>query len=402
MREHQDLQKGVVWMIYGGAAQSEAIKGELSPRLVSSNIKFGFKLILELLKKESGKNILISPSSVAAALAMTYNGAGGKTQQDMAATLELQGMSLEEVNHANAALKAALEEINSKVQLVLANSLWANKDIPFKLDFMQRNQEFYHADIANLDFSNPGAAQIINGWVSKKTGGKIKEIVEPPIDPLTILVLINAIYFKGKWSVPFEKANTKDGVFTLPGGKQKKVPMMSQSGDYLYFKGEDFQAVSLPYGDGRISMYIFLPDRNISLDEFQGKLSFDNWNDWMSQFHIMKGSIALPRFKIEYDAKLNDTLKTLGMAIAFDENRADFTGMCPFPPGIVYIGKVMHKTFMEVNEEGTEAAAATSVEMKALSISTSFTMIVDRPFFCAIRDNKTKSVLFMGSIVVPE
>ena len=394
---------GLVLLCFVGYTKARESNKVVDGRLVSANTKFGFKLFAEIVKQDAGKNIFISPSSVAFALAMTYNGAGGETQRAMARTLELQGINLEEVNRANAALKITLENLDPKVQLVIANSLWAGKGIIFKPEFMKRNKNFYEAEVENLDFNDPSASSIINAWVSRKTNKKIEKIVDDPIDPLTVLFLINAIYFKGNWTVEFDKIKTKEGIFTLLDGTKKKHPMMSQSGDYRYFRGQNFQAVSLPYGDGRMSMYIFLPDKNSSLKEFYQSLNVGNWERWMLRFREMQGDIVLPRFKLKYEANLNDTLKVLGMEVAFDDKRANFGNMCPISVNAnVFIKKVKHKTFVEVNEEGTEAAAVTSVEMVLTGIRKRFRMVVDRPFFCAIRDDKTGTVLFMGSIVEPK
>lgn len=225
------------------------------------------------------------------------------------------------------------------------------------------------------------------------------------IDPEIILFLINAIYFKGQWQVEFEKNKTKDDVFKLAGGHQKKLPMMFQSGRYNYHKGEDFQAVALPYGTGRVSMYVFLPDEHRTLDQFERDLTPGNWESWMRDFRVVPGDLTLPRFKIEYEADLNDILKALGMAEAFDPMRANFSGIAePNLGDRIYISRVKHKTFAEVNEEGTEAVAVTSVEMGLTSVpqpQEKFIMKVDRPFFFAIRDNGTGVVLFMGSVADP-
>jgi serpin B len=369
-------------------------------RLVAANTRFGFKLFSEIAKQDAGKNVFLSPFSVAMALAMTYNGACGKTQRAMADALELQGMSLQEINEANAALRAAMESIDPQVQLAVANSLWLKQGEMFKLEFIKRNRDFYAAEASNL----PDDPIVINAWVSAKTGGKIKDIIDH-IDPLTILILLNAIYFKGKWAVQFDKTITQNGTFTLSDGTHIKHPMMFQSGRYMYYRGKGFQAVSLPYSTGRVSMYIFLPEQDSSLTEFQKSLTGVHWDKWMSRFCETKGDIVLPRFQVRYEIKLNDALIALGMASAFSKDHADFRNMCPIPPTPnVYIALVKHKTFVEVNEDGTEAAAATAVVMKALGTfqEERFHMIIDRPFFCAIRDNETGTLLFMGSIVDPQ
>ncbi|MGF1937255.1 MAG: serpin family protein [Nostoc sp. ChiQUE02] len=371
-------------------------------RIVESSNKFGFKLFSEVLKDDKGeKNVFISPSSVAIALAMTYNGASGSTQQAMAKTLELQGMNLPEINSSYAAaLKQLLDNSDAKVQLNIANSLWANQDVSFAPDFLKKTQDFYQAKVSNLNFKDAAASSIINNWVKENTKGKIAKIVET-IEPNQVLFLINAIYFKGNWSNKFDKSQTAQYPFYITSGRRKQHPMMSQKGDYRYYESEQFQAVSLPYGkDGKVSFYIFLPKQNSNLKAFYQNLNVENWEKWMTQFKKQEGFIRLPRFKTEYDITLNDALKTLGMGEAFS-NKANFSGM-----GKNFaISQVKHKTFVEVNEEGTEAAAATSVGIVATSLRDEpepFRMIVDRPFFCAIRDNQTGSLLFMGSIIEPQ
>ncbi|MGH8000114.1 MAG: serpin family protein [Brasilonema sp.] len=370
-------------------------------KLVAANTKFGFKLFSEILKTDADKNVFVSPSSVAIALAMTYNGASGSTQQAMAKALELQGLSLEQINSSNAVLKKFLENPDPKVQLTIANSLWVNQNFSLKPEFLQTNQEFYKAEVSNLDFSDSGSPAIINNWVKEKTNGKIDKIVEE-ITPDQVLFLINAIYFKGSWTEKFDKNTTANYPFNLISGEQKQHPMMSQTGDYKYYETEEFQAASLPYGDnGRISFYIFLPKQNSSLTAFYQNLNPENWEQWMTKFSTRKGFIRLPRFKMVYNIELNQALKALGMEEAFSK-KADFSAMSEEK---LFIGGVQHKTFVEVNEEGTEATAVTSVVILTTSVQLKqepFQMIVDRPFFCAIRDNQTGSVLFMGSIVKPE
>jgi serpin B len=373
----------------------------VNSQFVDANTKFGFKLFSEILKQDSKKNVFVSPTSVAIALSMTYNGADGETQQAMAKALELQGVSLQDINQGNDTLKATLENADPAVQLSIANSLWAKQGIGFKPDFLQRNQQFYGAKVTELDFGKPDAPKIINNWVKENTRGKIDQIVQQ-IQPDDVLFLINAIYFKGKWTKEFDKSQTTERPFYLSDGTQKQHPMMSQSGRYRYYENENFQAVTLPYGTERLSLYVFLPRENTSLDAFQQQLAVENWQQWMNQFQLRRGSIQLPRFKFEYDIQLNTALKSLGMEAAFDGSRANFSNMTS---ASVKIDEVKHKTFVEVNEEGTEAAAATSVRATLTSArmpEEPFQMVVDRPFFCAIRDNQTGTVLFMGSIREPK
>ena len=365
--------------------------------VISANTLFGFNLFSELVREDAGKNVFISPLSISIALGMTYNGAAGKTQEAMAKALELKGMKLEKINPGYAGLMKDLKSSDPRVELLIANSLWARREVEFEPDFLKRNKEFYKARITTLDFADPGSPGVINKWVSENTKGEIKKIVEQ-IDPQTVMFLINAIYFRGKWSCEFDKSRTKDDIFYLLDGTEKSVPMMSQSGRYQYYRGKGFQAVSLPYGDGRMSMYIFLPDEGSSLSDFLAGLNRENWGKWLPLFHYMEGDIRLPRFKLEYEKSLNNALESLGMGIAFDPGKADFRGMSDTT---LYIQSVLHKAVVEVNEEGTVAAAVTSVMMGITSVPERFTFIVNRPFFFAIHDNQTNSLLFMGAVVKP-
>ncbi len=373
---------------------------QINPKLVDANTRFGFKLFSEILKQDKTKNVFISPSSVAIALSMAYNGANGETQQAMARALELNGMSLQELNQANGELKALLQNPDPKVQLAIANSLWARQGVSFKPEFMQRNQQYYSAEITNLNFSDPKAPSVINAWVSDKTRGKIDGIIDS-ISPDDVMFLINAIYFKGSWTHPFDQKLTADKPFTRLDGSQKSVPMMAQTGEYRYLETDQFQAVSLPYGAGkRMSMYILLPKSGFSLTNFYPSLTANNWQQWVKQFRTRQGSIQIPRFKLEYNVELKNALSALGMAAAFDRSKSDFSGISSYK---TWIDQVKHKTFVEVNEEGTEAAAVTSIGIRATSamLDEPFRFVVDRPFFCAIRDNQSGTVLFMGAIVDP-
>jgi len=372
-------------------------------KMARAYTKFGFDLYSKIVQARSDENILTSPASVAIALAMTYNGAAGETERAMATTLGLGDIDLQEVNDANKSLISELEKAIEKVELNIANSLWARKGLSFKQDFLSGNERYFGADVSFLDFTDHASPSVINGWVKEKTKGKIDEIVNS-IAGDAILFLINAIYFKGSWTKEFDKEKTKEEPFHVPGGTTKKIPMMRQSGNYLYLENSDFQAISLPYGDKRMSMFVFLPAKEANLKAFHESLTAENWATWMAGFHMRDGQILLPRFKIEFETKLKDVLIDLGMGDAFHSRRADFSRMITHPEENAYIHDVIHKTFAEVNEEGTEAAAVTSVEMRLTSVQVReepFRMVVDRPFFFAIRDSRTGLVLFTGSVVNP-
>lgn len=370
----------------------EAVEDPDVSSVASANTRFGFKLLQDLREREPGGNIFISPLSISIALTMTYNGAAGETERAMAEVLEIDRLDLSTINNSNKALRNSLDTPDPKVEISIANSIWYRQGIAFNPDFLERNRSFFEAEIASLDFSSPQATEMINEWVNTNTNGKIEKIVDR-INPQTLLFLINAIYFKGNWQDEFDPSRTQQGIFHLSNGSEQRVQMMRREGEYPYLRGENFEATSLPYGDGQMSMYIFLPDRNSNLNKFMRTLNEANWEDWLSQFQDRQQEMVLPRFKLEYEVRLNDTLEALGMGIAFGGS-ADFSGMGPN----LFISEVRHKTFVEVNEEGTEAAAVTAV-VGVKSLPPSFR--VDRPFFFTIYDAETQTILFMGTVTEP-
>jgi serine protease inhibitor len=368
------------------------------PALTAANNRFGFLLYRELLK--GGENILISPVSVALALSMAYNGTDGETMKAMAEVLQVPAMELEQLNKSNLALLYFLRTADSKVKLDIANSVWMRKGFPFDQDFVSRVQKHYLASARELDFDDPKAADTINKWVKDSTRGLIPKIIEGSINPLTIMYLINAVYFQGEWTRKFEKGQTRDGDFYGADGTVQ-VPMMYQAGRFDYYRGQGFQALRLPYGqEKRMAMYVFLPDAGVGLDAFQQSLTADSWEKWLPAFAEAEGTISLPRFTLEYEESLVKALRLLGMERAFDPGRADFSRMVPRDVrDDVHISDVKHKSFIRVDESGTEAAAVTSVTVGVTSMPMyDFQMDVNRPFFYAIHDAETGSILFMGSV----
>ena len=388
--------------IFGDEGQDEPETVSIDTNVVTANTQFGFDLFNDIRKIEEDKNIFISPLSISIALAMTLNGASGETEQAMTNTLHLQGLGSELINTGYAGLRQALQVADPKVTLAIANSLWARQNVPFKQDFLQRNTEYFGATVSTLDFTDPNTLTTINQWVNTNTNGKITKILDE-INSDAVLFLINAIYFKGRWQTEFDPLRTRDGTFHLATGDEKQIPMMTRTGDYAYYENyeEKFQAISLPYGDGRMSMYIFLPNRESDLNTFLEGLDTKNWKNWVSQFNEQEVFLSIPKFKLEYKKTLNKPLQSLGMDIAFVPWAADFSRMADLEVlrGNLYIGDVLHKAVVEVNEEGTEAAAVTSVEIRVTSAPPAF--MANRPFFFAIRDNETKTVLFMGTVVDP-
>ena len=365
---------------------------------------FDIRLMHKMAAERADKNLLLSPYSVSTALKMAMLGANGETKQAMATTLDVSGTSPQEVQKHVKSVMDSLRNPGGSTQLAIANALFGAKNIKFKPEFLKDNKTFYSADATPVDFSkNEETVGIINSWVKQQTRGKIPTILGK-VSPRDVLYLVNAIYFKGKWQEPFQKEQTKKEKFNLLDGTKKDVDMMHAWRKMSYMETPEFQAVDLPYADGRLSLTVFLPKKQSSLKLFETKMSKDSWSNWMKQFHSLQGHLGMPRFKIEDNMMLKDALSAMGMAVAFDPQKANFKRMTDISENI-YISKVIHKTFMEVNEEGTEAAAVTAIGMEMTSARVDpvkpFEMVLNRPFFIALRDKKTDSVLFMGHVVKP-
>ncbi len=359
---------------------------------------FGLDLYLKESSASPQANVFISPVSVALALAMTFNGAAGTTAEAMAAVLNIAGMPVDAVNVDNRKLIGDLGGIGPDIDLFIANSIWLKKQFAFKDLFRKRSRDNFKAEIFPLT-----TADAINAWVKDHTGGRIEDIVKE-ISPDDIAYLVNAIYFRGKWETEFDPAKSYTDSFHRAGGGDKKVRMMKRKGFFAYAENDLFQAIRIPYIGSRTGMYIFLPAEGQGLELFRKKLDPDSWTEWAGSLRSREGLIEMPVFKAQYESKLNGSLSAMGMKIAFGR-RADFSNMCEVTGGTVYIDEVIHKTFIEVNEEGTEAAAATSVGMKLTSVQRGpepFRMTVDRPFFFTIVDDQTGIMLFAGSIGDPQ
>ena len=382
-----------------GPGASEAAAPKVDSRLVEAQNRFGFDLLRELTTHDAGDNVLISPTSIGLALAMTYNGAAGETARAMAETLHLGQLSLDEVNQACADLMTALGNPGPDVELALANSLWPDDAADLSPAFLERIDAHYGTRVFVLDLADPGTPSILNAWVRAATRDKITDIVKPgDLDAATVLVLLNALYFKGDWTHPFTPRATNDADFTLMDGGKVTVPMMYQQANFGYFEDDKLQAVELPYGTGRLAMYVLLPKAESSLVELQAALTEDAWADWMGSFSEHLVNLHLPRFELEYESLLNEPLTALGMGMAFDPTLADFS---PMGSGDIWIELVRHKSVVEVNEKGSEAAAGTIVIMEQSLPGRMAQMNVNRPFLFAIRDTVTGTVFFLGRILDP-
>jgi serine protease inhibitor len=369
-------------------------------KLVEADNSFGLKLFKEINAEETDSNVFISPLSISMALGMTYNGARGSTEEAMRTTLEFGDLSMGEINESYKSLIELLRGIDSDVEFNIANSIWYRDDYTFEQDFFERCRDYFDARVKALDFSqNVAAKDTMNNWVDENTNGKIEEIVDY-VDPINdVMFLINAIYFNGTWTYQFDKEDTRDDIFYLPGGSTKECKMMNIEEEFKYFADSLLQAIDIPYGNGNYSMTVILPREGKDIDLLIAGLTQEKWNEWMNSLSEQTLTLFFPKLKLEYEIKntLKKALSDLGMDIAFDPYNANFTGM--YEPGEIYIDRVIHKTFLKVDEEGTEAAAATVVAVVVTSVG--LTMSVNRPFLFAIRENHSGTILFIGKMVEP-
>jgi len=361
---------------------------------------FALRLFQSLAAGKPGKNLILSPISVAIALAMVRLGARGETLEAFDQVLDLTDTAPEERDRRYQELAAALVTPTAGVELSLANSLWLAETETFREEFLGACQEQYQATPERLSFRlAKAAAARINAWVKEATRDKIAKIVEPDDLSDALLVLLNSMYFKGSWRVPFDPARTGNDDFFLATGERRSLPLMRRSGKMEYWEEESCQVVLLPYGRGRFHFLVALPREGVNLDEFVANLDGPALTRWFHNPSPQDGVLALPRFTLEGESLgLVPALSALGLAAAFG-GAADFGGISP---GALAISKVQHRAMMEVNEEGTVAAAVTAIVMtRGLSTRPSFTMVVDRPFLCGILDAETDLPLFLASVWVP-
>jgi serpin B len=371
-------------------------------QLVAANNRFAFSLFREIARQESaGKNLFVSPVSVAMALGMTVNGAAGATRDSMLRALELSGLSMGEVNAGYRGVIDLLRGLDRNVAFTLANSIWYRTGITPGQAFLDDTRTYFDADVRALDFSSPTAVRTINDWVSAQTNGKIPQIVDSPIPADVFMYLINAIYFKGNWTQRFDRALTRNANFHLLDGGLVLSPAMTHgiAAEALYYAGDGVTIVDLPYGGRAWSMTIVLPRSAAEADSLAAGLTAERWDGWMAALDSTDVFVTMPKFTLRYDLEMKAVLTALGMGIAFVPDVADFTRL--LPSGHAYISKVKHKTFVDVYEEGTEAAAVTSVEMGVTSAPLELRVVVDRPFLVAIRERLTGTVLFLGRIMDP-
>ena len=377
--------------------------------VIEASNAFGFAMLAQLFSSEPGHNLFTSPLSAHAALSMALTGARDSTLDAMSEALGYgagdAGLSIEAISQSYAGLSDLLLDLDPRVELAIGNAVWLDEGFPFRDAWVTDVGEAFGAHVEAVDFTDPAVPGAINDWVDGATEGRIPEMVES-LDPNEVLMLLNAIYFKGQWTDQFDPDDTRDALFTLPDGSTKTVRMMMRGeGELDVYRGPEALVADLPYGGGAFRFTVVLPPEGGSLADLVADLDAARWNTWMAGLAEDDVPVHLPRFTLEWEKELKDALESLGMGIAFVAGRANFGGMLaddfdPQVPGSdLHITRVKQKSFLAVNEEGTEAAAATSVGIGVTSAP--IPVVVDRPFLLAIRERLSGTIFFLGAIVDP-
>jgi serine protease inhibitor len=367
-------------------------------QVAAANNDFAMRLLKDVAAREADPNLLLSPLSASMALGMTMNGAEGATWDSMRDALGFGALDEAAVNSSYRGLIAQLHARDAKVEFRLANSIWYRKGFTVKPAFLDAASANFAARVSALDFADPGAPKTISKWAEDQTGGRIKDLVES-IDSNDVMFLVNAVYFKAPWSMPFHPQATRPADFTRSNGTKMQVPTMSGDGIYSYMSNSDVQVVELMYGDSSYSMVLVAPSQpGRTLASLTSSLTSAQWSSWMNALKPGRIMLTMPKFKFDYDITMNDALSALGMGIAFDSRNADFDRINDERDDL-YISKVRQKAFIDVHELGTEAAAATSITVSVTSLPPSVNF--DRPFLFAIRERSSGAVLFAGRVGDP-
>ena len=376
--------------------------GGKSAQLIEADNAFGLELFKKIRQSSESENIMISPLSVSLALGMAYNGAGGDTKTEMEEAMKLNGLTPDQINNSYKLLVSALQSLDKDVVFEIANAIYYMSGFSVKQNFRDLNSTCYDAEIDDLDFSGPTALETINGWVAEKTHDKIMKILDE-LSPDDRMVLLNAIYFYGTWTRRFDEDGTKMNRFTKNDGTIKDVPMMHKEDKLQYTTNNVFSAIQLPYGTGQYNMVVILPEQGNTSEDIINELDAENWKNWSSGFeekeHVV---VTMPRFKFGFETSLKEVLKEMGMKKAFSDMEADFSGISDIP---LFISKAIHKTYIDVNETGTEAAAVTALVISATSTGNEPPKIyftADHPFVFAITEKNTDAILFIGEVQNPE
>lgn len=367
--------------------------------LLDANTDFAFRFFSQVCNTEDEKpNVFVSPLSASLCLSMITNGASGNTLTEMQDVLGFpaSSFSLDDLNNYNQKLTTALLDLDNTTQLGIANSIWVKQGFKVYDSFVNVNKQMYDAQVQELDFTSSTAKDVINRWCAEQTNDCIKEVIKV-IPENARMYLLNALYFKGIWASQFEKSATQQENFTNSDGTQQKVNMMNQTEMFNYTQNSTFSIAELPYGNEAFSMAILLPSGGKTLNESLSELTSENWKEWNSNMAGKQLQVKLPRFKVEYDKTLIDDMIAMGVKDAFDGNKADFSKMSAAE---LYVGVLQQFTYINVDEEGTEAAAVTVGGMldSAVGLPVTIPFYVDSPFAFMIKEKSTGAILFMGKV----
>jgi serine protease inhibitor len=361
-----------------------------------ANTSFGLSLLQQVHATEAKSNVLLSPLSASMALGMALNGADGTTFDAMRRTLGFADLQQQQINEAYRGLIAQLRARDRSVEFRLANSVWHERTFQVKQPFLTAARDYFSAEVAALDFRSPSAPQTISQWAERETGGRIKNLVDR-IDPLDRMILVNAVYFKAPWTMPFEPNATSNGAFTRADGSTVQTPLMRADRGFLHYQDNDVQMVELLYADSAFSMVLIAPRTGHRLDALIASLTPQRWDQLIARLERQRLMLTLPKFRFEYELEMKQVLSAMGMGIAFQPRQADFTRIADVDD--LHISRVKQKAFIDVHELGTEAAAATSVTVGVTSMPPE--MKFDRPFVFAIRERSSGTLLFVGRIGDP-
>jgi serine protease inhibitor len=368
--------------------------------MVKSDQQFAIEFFANVFNEEAAeldKNFMISPLSLSMALAMTWNGADGETKAVMQKVLKLDGYTYQEVNEYYEKLREALLKTDPSTKLAIANSIWTNKNIKIKDDFIRLNNEYFNSTVESVDFSDANSVKLMNKWAADNTNNLITHVLDKT-NPNALMYLMNALYFKGIWTSEFNSRNTSSKPFYSEDGQTKNVDMMHQKSSFNYNENQTMQIVELPYGNQAFSMIVLLPKEGNKLADVTQELQNSNsWGNLVSGLRSTQVDLYLPKFKTEYSRVLNDVLEKMGMGIAFEPGAADFSRMTDAD---AFISFVEQFTYINTDEVGTEAAAVTvvGIELTSYQPDRTATFNANRPFIYIIRENSTGSILFMGAV----
>lgn len=370
--------------------------------------KLSLKIISEIYKNNKNTNIFISPLNIASGINMIYNGSEGKVKTEIENIMSYNNIELSTLNESNNILKRLIENQDYKVKVKIANSIWFKNNLNLNDNYSKTIKSYYQANLEQLDFDNKSSIDRINSWFDWNTQGKIKKVIEN-IDKEDVMILINAMYFKGDWKEKFDTSQTKNGTFFLEKDKSIETPMMSlNTKSANYMEEEKYKALKLYYGDGKFSMSIFLPNEESNLSEFFNEITQDKLKNWIKISSEQEGYVTMPKYSIEYQSELNETLKNIGLVTPFKKDDctdnklknmlSNNNNICD-----LYISKSIQKTSIDVNENGSEIKTTFSFYPigEVTSVPERFSININRPFFCFITENTTGTIMFEGVINNP-